>query len=132
MNVGRLDHTAVAVHDLDEAIERYMRLFHLELVDRQVAPDGTVEAAFLRIGDSMLELISPILNDSGVGRFLERRGEGLHHIAFAVDDISGALLSLEQDGVELIDRTPRAGVHGQIAFLRPQSMRGVLVELVMH
>ena len=132
MNFERLDHTAVAVHNLDEAIERYCRLFSMQLVDRANAPDGTVEVAFLRLDDTVIELIRPLHADSAVGRFLERRGEGLHHIAFAVDDISAALQALGEEGVELIDQAPRPGAHGQVAFLHPRGTGGVLVELVMH
>ncbi len=132
MNVERLDHTAIVVRDLDEALGRYQRLFGARCTDRTTIPDQEIEMAFLSFGDTLLELIQPIDNVSGVARFLERRGEGLHHIAFAVDDIHHELQRLHSQGIELIDERPRRGVHGQIAFIHPRSTGGVLVELVQH
>ncbi|HZS95095.1 MAG TPA: methylmalonyl-CoA epimerase [Chloroflexota bacterium] len=132
MNPRRIDHTAIAVVDLDEAIPRFERLFSLRLTDRAAVPDQQVDVAFLAAGDTLLELISPTGDDSGVARFLRTRGESLHHIAFAVYDIRRALDDLRGEGVRLIDVEPRRGPHGLIAFVHPQSTGGVLVELVQH
>jgi methylmalonyl-CoA/ethylmalonyl-CoA epimerase len=132
MNLRRIDHTAIAVHDLDEAIGRYRRLFHVLPSERAEVADQRIAVAFLPLGNSQIELISPTDSESGVARFLERRGEGLHHIAFAVDDIHLELDRLSSEGVELIDREPRWGIHGLIAFVHPRGTGGVLVELVEH
>jgi methylmalonyl-CoA/ethylmalonyl-CoA epimerase len=126
----RIDHTAIAVRDMDEALGRYRRILGIEPSDRQVVPDQQVEIAFLRAGATQLELISPIASDTGVARFLARHGESLHHIAFAVPDIEEALRELDERGIELIDRRPRHGVHGRVAFVHPRGTGGVLVELV--
>jgi methylmalonyl-CoA/ethylmalonyl-CoA epimerase len=130
MNPLRIDHTAVVVRDLDRALERYERLFDVRDVMRARVPDQDVEVAFLSFDDTQVELICPLSGASGVGRFLERHGESLHHIGIAVDDIRSELTRLEALGVELIDRAPRPGVHGLIAFLHPRATGGVLVELV--
>lgn len=132
MNPRRIDHTAIAVADLDEAIPRFERLFGLHLMDREPAPEQQVDVAFLAAGDTLLELISPTGEDSGVARFLRARGESLHHVAFAVYDIQKALDDLRDDGVQLIDNEPRRGPHGLIAFVHPKGTGGVLVELVQH
>jgi methylmalonyl-CoA/ethylmalonyl-CoA epimerase len=130
MSVLRVDHTAIAVHNLDEALEWYRRLYGMIQSKRAFVPDQQVEVAFLTASDSELELICPVDSTSGVARFLARRGEGLHHIGFLVEDIKAELERLEKEGVELIDRLPRRGVHGLIAFIHPRSMGGMLVELV--
>jgi methylmalonyl-CoA/ethylmalonyl-CoA epimerase len=130
VTVGRVDHTAIVVRDLDEAMERYRALWGVEAADRGVVPGQHVEVAFLRLGDTQIELIRPTSGDSGVARFLERHGEGLHHVAITVPDLKAELARLEQQGVELIDRQPRAGLHGQVAFVHPKSTGGVLVELI--
>src|SRR5579875_509028 len=132
MNPRRIDHTAIAVRDLDEAIARYQRLYGIGSVERLPVADQQVDVAFLPVGDTMLELVSPTTNTSGVARFLERRGEGLHHIAFAVYDIERELDSLRREGVRLIDDQPRRGAHGVVAFVHPEGTGGVLVELVQH
>lgn len=129
---SRVDHTAIAVHDLDEAIGRYRALFVSMSVERAVVPDQRVEVAFLTFGDTSLELITPLDETSAVARFLQTRGESLHHIGMAVDDLEGELQRLADEGVELIDRQPRRGVHGRIAFIHPRGTGGVLVELVEH
>jgi methylmalonyl-CoA/ethylmalonyl-CoA epimerase len=130
MSVLRIDHTAIAVRDLDEALERYRRLYGIEAAERRSVPDQHVEVVFLSLGDSQLELICPLDSTSGVARFLARQGEGLHHVGFLVDDIAAELERLTAEGVELIDRRPRQGVHGLIAFVHPRATGGVLVELV--
>jgi methylmalonyl-CoA/ethylmalonyl-CoA epimerase len=132
VTVRRVDHTAVAVRDLDEAIVRYTRLFGADRVERTVVPDQAVEVAFLTLGDTTLELISPRDDRSGVARFLEKRGDGLHHIGIQVDRLEEELERLAAEGIELIDRQPRPGAHGRIAFVHPRGTGGVLVELVEH
>jgi methylmalonyl-CoA epimerase len=129
---GRIDHTAIAVRDLDEAIERYQRLYGVHGVERSQVLDQGVEVAFLALGDTKIELVSPLDDASGVARFLNKRGEGLHHIGITVDDLERELERLTRQGIELIDRTPRPGVHGRIAFCHPRGTGGVLVELVQH
>ncbi|HZT95236.1 MAG TPA: methylmalonyl-CoA epimerase [Chloroflexota bacterium] len=130
MKVERVDHTAIVVADMEEAIERWGRLTGATVRDRQEVPHQRVEVAFLEAGGTLLELIHPLNDQSGVARFLSRRGEALHHLGLAVDDLPAALEELAAEGAELIDREPRAGVHGDIAFIHPRSTGGVLVELV--
>ena len=132
MNVLRLDHTAVVVPDMDEALARYGRLYGVEPSERTRVPGQHVEVAFLSFAGTQLELVQPLDPDSGVARFLERHGESLHHIGFLVEDISAELRELASAGVELIDPEPRRGVHGLIAFVHPRGTGGVLVELVEH
>lgn len=129
--VGELDHTAVAVADLDAALERYRRLLGLEPGHREVVEGQGVEVAFLSPpGDTRLELIAPLSEESPVARFLARRGEGLHHVCFRVADLEAALRDAEAAGIRLVDRSPRRGAAGSlIAFLHPAALGGVLVEL---
>jgi methylmalonyl-CoA/ethylmalonyl-CoA epimerase len=122
----------VVVADMEEAIERYARLWHLHPRLRGEVAEQGVEVAFLAAGDTLLELIRPLGRESGVGRFLDRHGESLHHIGFAVEDIRAELKALADAGVELIDREPRRGLHGLIAFAHPRGTGGILVELVQN
>src|SRR5947209_15024305 len=131
MSLGRVDHTGIAVSDLDAALSRYAGLMPPAFVERLRVPDQKVEVAFLRFGDSAVELIQPESEDSPVARFLARRGEGLHHLAFEVSDVRAELSRLAAAGAELIDTEPRRGAHGLVAFVHPRSV-GVLVELVQH
>lgn len=128
----RVDHTAIVVRDMDEALARYERIWGVTPSDRQTVPEQRVEVAFLTFGDTSLELISPLDADSGVARFLERNGESLHHVAFAVDDIRAELTGLIDRGIQVIDREPRRGAHGLIAFVHPRGTGGPLVELVQN
>ncbi len=128
----RIDHTAVAVRDLAEAVTRYEGLLGGRAGERIVMADQGVEVAFVSMGDTQLELVQPLDPTSGVARFLDSRGEGLHHVGVAVDDLVAELRRLEADGVRLIDRVPRRGAHGLIAFIHPHGTGGVLVELVQH
>jgi methylmalonyl-CoA/ethylmalonyl-CoA epimerase len=124
-------HIGHAVTDLDAAIDTYERLLGATLEHREVVPDQGVEAASLHLGDSRIELLAPLGADTPVGRFLEKRGPGMHHVAVEVDDISGALADAAGAGAELIDEAPRVGLFGlEVAFIHPQSVDGVLVELV--
>jgi methylmalonyl-CoA/ethylmalonyl-CoA epimerase len=127
----RVHHVGVAVADLDESIGLYRGTFGAELVHRASNEKEGLEAAFLRIGDGEIELMSALREDSPVGRFLAKRGPGLHHIAYGVADLDGALAGARAAGLELIDPEPRMGMHGtRIAFVHPKSVGGVLTELV--
>jgi methylmalonyl-CoA/ethylmalonyl-CoA epimerase len=127
----RIHHLGLAVRDLDEAVETYERLFGGRLEHRDVLPDQGVEAAAVRIGASRLELLAATGADTPVGRFLERRGPGMHHVAYEVDDVGTALAGLATAGVQLIDRVPRRGLFGlQVAFVHPDAVHGVLTEVV--
>jgi len=128
-----IHHLGVAVEDLDEALGTYERLFGAELEHRATVPDQRVEAAAVLVGGGRVELLTPLEDDSPVGRFLASRGPGMHHIAFEVEDIRAALESLRRDGAELVDEEPRAGMFGlQVAFVHPDSVHGVLAEVVAH
>jgi methylmalonyl-CoA epimerase len=124
-------HVGVAVADLDEAISSYERLFGAELAGRQTQDEQGVEAASLVVGSGHVELLAALAPDTAVGRFLARRGPGMHHVAYEVDDISAELARLEGEGARLIDATPRRGLFGtEVAFVHPESVHGVLSELV--
>lgn len=124
-------HIGHAVADLDEAIDTYTRLFGGSLEHRETVPDQGVEAASMRVGQDRIELLRPLGDDTPVGRFLEKRGPGMHHVAFEVDDIVRALAEAAAEGAELIDEVPRVGLFGlHVAFIHPDSVGGVLVELV--
>jgi methylmalonyl-CoA epimerase len=121
----------VAVRDLDEAIDTYSRLFGAELEHRDTMADQGVEAAAVRVGDSRIELLAATGDDTPVGRFLAKRGPGMHHVAYEVDDLEAELAELDGQGVELIDHEPRAGMYGmRVAFVHPDAADGVLAELV--
>jgi methylmalonyl-CoA/ethylmalonyl-CoA epimerase len=126
-----IDHVGVAVLDLDRAADRYDTAFGMSLVHRETVESQGVEAALLEIGDGHVELLRPLSPETVVGRFIERRGEGLHHVAYRVDDIDATLASLKEAGVELIDSTARVGIRrSRVAFLHPKAAAGVLTELV--
>jgi len=127
----RIHHVGVAVADLDESIGLYQAALGAELVHREVSETDGLEAAFLRTGDGEVELMSPTRPDSPVGKFLAKRGPGLHHVAYAVTDIGKALAHARAAGLELIDAEPRMGMHGSlVAFVHPKSLGGVLTEFV--
>jgi methylmalonyl-CoA/ethylmalonyl-CoA epimerase len=127
----RLHHVGVAVADLDESIELYRGTFGAELVHRTTNEKEGLEAAFLRVGEGEIELMSALREDSPVGKFLAKRGPGLHHVAYGVADIDAALANARAAGLELIDSEPRTGMHGtRIAFVHPKSVGGVLTEFV--
>lgn len=126
-----LDHVAIAVNDLDAALAEYRRLYGAEPVYREVVEAQGVDEAMIAIGGSFLQLLEPLGSDTPVGRFLAKRGEGLHHVAFAVADIEKALEHLAAEGVRLVDEAPRPGGRGaRIAFVHPAAFAGTLVELV--
>jgi len=126
-----IHHVGLAVTDLDEAVATYVRLLGGTLEHREVVPDQGVEAASVLVGASRIELLAPTGEDTPVGRFLARRGPGVHHIAYEVDDVAAALESLAAAGAELIDTVPRRGLFGlQVAFVHPDAVHGVLTEVV--
>jgi methylmalonyl-CoA epimerase len=128
---GRIDHVGLAVADLDEAIDLHVDVYGLTLVHRETIEEQGVEAALLDIGESHVELLAPLREDTPVGRFLAKHGPGLHHIAYRVEDIELSLRTLRDAGLRLIDETPRAGMRAsRIAFLHPSAAGGVLTELV--
>ena len=127
----RIHHVGVAVADLDASIVLYVSALGAELVWRQVNEKEGLEAAFLRIGEGEIELMSATRQDSPIGKFLAKRGPGLHHVAYGVIDIAKALDDARAAGCELIDAEPRVGMHGSlIAFVHPKSLNGVLTEFV--
>ena len=124
-------HVGLAVEDLDGALETYERLFGARLEQRSRVEEQGVEAASIRVGESRLELLRALHGDTPVGRFLAKRGPGIHHVAYEVDDIGAALARLSEAGAELIDETPRRGMFGlEVAFVHPDSVHGVLSEVV--
>ena len=129
--VSGVHHVGVAVDDLDAAIERWSSLFGATLEYREALPDQGVVAASLRVGADRVELVSPLGPETPVGRFLERRGPGMHHVAFHVDDVAAELARLRAGGTRLIDEEPRHGLFGlQVAFVHPEATGGVLAEFV--
>jgi len=126
-----IHHLAVAVDDLDKALATYERLFGAELEHRAVVPDQGVEAAAVLVGQSRVELLAALDDDTPVGRFLAKRGPGVHHVAYEVADLEGELADLAGKGAELIDTEPRQGLFGlEVAFVHPDAVHGVLAELV--
>lgn len=124
-----LAHVGIAVHALEPAIERWNKALGFALTGEETLESMGLRIAFLSAGDLVIELLEPTRPDSAVARFLEKRGEGIHHLSFLVPDIEAALAQAAAAGLELIDRTPRDGSHGtKIAFLHPRAMGGVLVE----
>lgn len=128
---GRIDHIGVAVEDIDSALGLYESVFEMRLAHRETVEEQGVEAVLLDVGDGHVELLRPLGPQTAVGKFLERKGPGLHHVAYAVDDIDGALRVLAGAGIELIDSKARAGIReSRVAFLHPRSTGGVLTEIV--
>jgi methylmalonyl-CoA epimerase len=126
-----VDHVGIAVPDLDAAVERYRRAFGLEPAHREIVESQGVEEVLLVVGTSYLQLLGALGPDTPVGRFLEKRGPGVHHVAYRVEDVAAALERLRAAGVRLIDEAPRSGSRGTtVAFVHPQDLGGVLVELV--
>ena len=128
-----IHHLGVAVADLDEALDTYRRLFDAEVEHRATVPDQGVEAASLLLGAGRVELLEPRGEDTPVGRFLAKRGPGMHHVAYEVSDLRAELDRLARVGAELIDTEPRPGLFGlQVAFVHPEAVHGVLSELVTN
>ncbi len=128
---GRIDHIGLAVADLESAIELHPQAYGMPLVHRETIAEQGVEAVLLDVGESHVELLKPLSDDTPVGRFLAARGPGLHHVAYQVRDVNAALGAAREAGLRLIDETPRTGIRGtQVAFLHPKTAGGVLTELV--
>jgi methylmalonyl-CoA/ethylmalonyl-CoA epimerase len=125
-----LHHVGIAVSDLAAAVERWRSLLGAEVEAEEEVPAQGVRAVALRSGSGRIELLSPLAADTPVGRFLERRGDGMHHVAFSVDDLAAELTLLRARGATLIDEQPRQGLYGPVAFIHPETVGGVLVELV--
>ena len=125
-----LNHVCIAVSDIEETLGFYRRVFGVGSAEIEEIPDQGVRATLVRVGGSQLEFIQPTDPSGGVARFIERRGEGVHHLCFEVEDLQQKLDLLADAGIDLIDKAPRAGLSGQIAFLHPRSTHGVLIELV--
>ncbi|HSC91077.1 MAG TPA: methylmalonyl-CoA epimerase [Gaiellaceae bacterium] len=131
MQARGIHHLGVAVEDLDEAVDTYARLFGGEVERRARVEEQGVEAAAVLVGDGRVELLAPLDEDTPVGRFLAKRGPGMHHVAYEVADIDAALADLADHGAELIDPEPREGLFGlEVAFVHPDSVHGVLSEVV--
>jgi methylmalonyl-CoA epimerase len=129
--LGRIDHVGVAVDDLDAALVLYGETLSMPLVHRERVDEQGVEAALLDVGEGHVELLEPLGPETPVGRFLARRGPGLHHVAYQVTDIDATLTALREAGLRLIDDEPRVGIRrSRVAFLHPQATDGVLTELV--
>ena len=127
----QIDHVGIAVSDLREAVERYRRTFGLEPVHRERMDDQGVEEVLFAVGESFVQLLGALGPDTPVGRFLGKRGPGVHHVGYRVASVADALEHLRAEGVGLIDEAPRAGSRGTtIAFVQPKDTGGVLVELV--
>ena len=128
---GRIDHIGVAVEDLDAGIELYGKSFEMELAHRETVEEQGVEAVLLDVGEGHVELLAPLGPNTPVGKYLARKGPGLHHVAYAVEDVDATLESLKAAGIELIDGEARVGIRGsRVAFLHPRSTGGVLTEIV--
>jgi methylmalonyl-CoA/ethylmalonyl-CoA epimerase len=131
MDARGIHHVGVAVDNLDEALATYERLFSARVEHRATVDDQGVRAASLRIGEGRVELLEPLAEDTPVGRFLAKRGPGMHHVAYEVVDLDATLVELAGAGAELIDEQPREGLFGlEVAFVHPDSVHGVLSEVV--
>lgn len=131
MEIGAVDHVAMVVGDLDAAVDTYRRLFGAQVELRERLDEQKVEVAMLRVGAGRLELLAPLDEESGVARFLAKRGPGMHHVALEVGHVADALAELQRAGATLIDTQPRKGLGGhEVAFVHPDSVHGVLVEVV--
>jgi methylmalonyl-CoA/ethylmalonyl-CoA epimerase len=131
MLFGRIDHIGVAVSDLDAAVRLYAGQFDMREAHRETVEVQGVEAVLLDVGEGHVELVKPLSEDSGVGKFLAKRGPGIHHVAYACDDIEKTLAAVRDAGLQLIDKQPRRGIRdSRVAFLHPKSTGGVLTEIV--
>jgi methylmalonyl-CoA epimerase len=131
VEIRGLDHVGLVVERIDEALETWERLLGATLERRETLADQGVEAVMLRVGPGRIELIAPVRDDTGVARFLDSRGSGMHHLALEVDDVRVALDELDAAGATLVDTAPRRGFGGhEVAFVHPDSVHGVLVEVI--
>jgi len=128
---ARIDHIGVAVQSIDDALRLYEQVYAMTLVHREVVEEQGVEAVLLDVGENHVELLQPLGPDTPVGKYLAKRGAGIHHVAYQVQDIDAELERLRAEGVELIDQSPRTGIRGsRVAFCHPRSTGGVLTEIV--
>ena len=127
--ITRVHHVGIVVRDIEQAMRFYRDLLGLPVHKVEVMHDQGVKAALLTLGASEIELLEPVVADNGVARYLERKGEGLHHICFEVDDVERDLTGLKARGTEMIDQQTRSGIAGRICFLHPNAMGGALIEL---
>jgi methylmalonyl-CoA/ethylmalonyl-CoA epimerase len=128
---ARVDHIGVAVEDLDAAIALHVEAYGMAVAHREVVEEQGVEAVLLDVGENHVELLRPLSSETPVGRFLSKRGPGLHHVAYQVTDVQATLDTLRDSGLRLIDQAPRTGIRGsRVAFLHPDSSGGVLTEIV--
>jgi methylmalonyl-CoA epimerase len=128
---NRVDHIGVAVEDIDASLELYERDYGMTLVHREVVSEQGVEAVLLDVGENHIELLAPTGPDTPVGKFIAKKGPGMHHVAYQVDDIEATLAALKQAGLRLIDETPRVGIrNSRVAFLHPKTAGGLLTEIV--
>ena len=130
MNISHIEHLGIAVKSLDEAIPYYENILGMKCYSIEEVADQKVKTAFFKVGQTKLELLEPTYDESPIAKFIEKRGEGIHHLAFAVEDgVANALAEMEGKGVRLIDKAPRKGAEGlNIAFIHPKSTHGVLTE----
>lgn len=128
--VNYIDHVGVAVKDIQAALGFFEQVFGLPKAMVKDLPQQGVRATLIQVGETRLELLQPLGDDTTVGRFLARHGEGLHHLALNVSDLPGKLRMLEDQGIQLVDKRPREGLSGSIAFVHPRSVFGILTELV--
>lgn len=128
----KIDHIGIVVRDIQTALKVYETALGLPLKEILHVPDQEVKVAFLPIGESNLELVQPTAENTGVAKFLDKRGEGIHHISIEVADIESSLAQLKAQGVQLIDEVPLQGAHGRVAFIHPKGTHGVLIELIEH
>lgn len=130
MNISHIEHLGIAVKSIEEQLPYYEGVLGLKCYNIEVVEDQKVKTAFFKIGQTKIELLEPTSPDSTIAKFIEKRGEGIHHIAFSIDGVANALKEMEDKGVQLIDKAPRGGAEGlNIAFLHPKSTHGVLTEL---
>jgi methylmalonyl-CoA epimerase len=133
MLLTEIDHVAIAVRDLDAAIDYYQRAFGAEVDHREIVESDGVEEALLKVADSCIQLLTPTRDDSPVAKAIEKRGEGLHHVGYRVDDCGAALAAMVAAGATPIDRSPRPGSRGTtVAFIHPKGSFGTLIELVQE
>jgi methylmalonyl-CoA/ethylmalonyl-CoA epimerase len=133
MNITHIEHIGIAVKSINEQLPYYEQVLGVKCYNIEEVADQKVKTAFFKIGQTKIELLEPTAEDSTIAKFIEKRGEGIHHIAFAVPDVQTALNEVQAKGVQLIDKAPRGGAEGlKIAFLHPKSTHGVLTELCME
>ncbi|MGV8962136.1 MAG: methylmalonyl-CoA epimerase [Candidatus Saccharimonadaceae bacterium] len=133
MEITHIEHIGIAVRSIEEQLPYYEEILGLKCYNIEIVEDQKVKTAFFKVGQTKIELLEPTSEDSTIAKFIEKRGEGVHHIAYATKDLSSALTHMDEKGVRLIDKEPRAGAEGlSIAFLHPKSTGSVLTELCEH